>query len=406
MKAAAPSPWPLLLSRLRLAHSAVVTRDELEAAGLDAEDLLRSRVIERMDGARWRPPDCEQLCVPNLDLESRRGEDLVGVACPNEPACWPGWQWLPAKALDDYRCRAERVFAALRERNGLEPIEAALEPAIVPVGILARRGRRVPVVWMLQPEDPFDAICSGLAHRLGSDGLIVLLSRPGGQLQGVCRPGCIVILPVPETRDGDLALWRALDAIDPQYRRARIDDPAALFDDVTMEFATIPGERHVVRINGHDCSGFRISDIKFARLLLLAAARAAEADAEAGGWIEKWRLLGDEKDHDIEALRRELENHPVNGLSAAAMKSLIKSSPNRDGRIRLALDPRHVRFDESLQSLRLVGENRTKPKSGRKDSTPGTKQLARNLEKARKNAETLLKKARELGVPVPLNLGG
>jgi hypothetical protein len=391
---------------LRLARDAVVTRDELDAADLDAEDLLRARIIERMDGARWRPPDCEQVCTPNLDLESRRRDGLVGVACPNEPACWPGWQWVPAKALEDYRCPAARVFAALRERNGLEPLDAGLEPAIVPVGILARRGRRIPVVWMLQPDDPFDAICSGLAHRLAGDGLIVLLSRLGGQIPDVCRPGGIVVLEVPETRDGDLALWRALDAIDPHYRRVRIDDPAALFDDVTMEFATVPGERHVVRINGHDCGGFRISDIKFARLLLLAAARAGDADTEAGGWIEKWRLLGDDKDHDIEALRRELESHPVNGLSAAEMKSLIKSSPTRDGRIRLALDPRHVRFDESLRSLRFVGENRTKPKSGRKESTPGARQLARNLEKARKNAGTLLKKARELGAPVPLNLEG
>lgn len=406
MKAAAPSPWPLLLSRLQLASRAVITRGELDEAGLDAEGLLRSRIIERLDGAQWRPPGCEQVCLPNLDLESRRDEGFVGVACPSEPACWPGWQWLPVTALENYCCSAERVFAALRDRNGLEPLDVALEPTIIPVGILVRRGRRIPVTWMMQPDDPFDAICSGLAHRLGGDGLIMLLSRPGGQLPNVCRPGGVVILLVPETRDGDLALWHALDAIDPQYRCTRIDDPTAIFDDVVMEFATIPGERHVVRVNGHDCGGFRISNIKFVRLLLLAAARAAATDVEAGGWIEKWQLLGDDKDHDIEALRKELASHPVDGLSAAEMKGLIKSSPQRDGRIRLAVDPRHLRFDDSLLSLRFVGEQQTKSRSGRRASMPGAEQLKQNLQKARQNAETLLKKVRKLGVPVSLKPGG
>lgn len=341
-----------------------------------------------------------------FDLGSRRDARLVGVACPNEPACWPGWQWVPAGALENFSCSAERVFAALRNRNDLEPLEAAAEPAIVPVGILARRGRRVPVIWMMHPEEPFDAICRGVAQRLGGDGLIVLLSRVGAQLPNVRRPGNVVILDMPESQDGDLSLWRALDAIDPQYRRTRIEDPTAVFDDVAMEFATIPGERHMVRINGHDFGGFRVSNVKFVRLLLLAAARAAETEVEAGGWIKKWRLLGDEKDHDLEALRRELESHPVSELSPAEMKALIKTAPSCDGRIRLAVDPRHVRFDESLEGLRLVGEKQTKSRSDRSGPAAGARQLAGNLEKARRNLVLLLKAVRELGVPVPLNPGG
>ena len=406
MKLAVPLPWPLLLSRLQLAHSAVVTRGELEEAGLDAESLLRAHVIERMDGARWCPPDCEQMCVPNLDRASRCDKALVGVACPNDPACWPGWQWVPRSALEAYRCPAERVFAALRERNGLAPLIASLGPSIIPVGILKRRGLLIPVVWMLKPEDPFDTICRGLAQQLSADGLIVLLSMSAGQVLDVCRPGKMVVLRVPETKDGNLHLWRALDAMDPAYRDTRRKDPRAVFDEVTMEFATIPGERHVVRINGHDCGGFRASDIKFARLLLLAGRRAMEPDIDGGGWTSKFELLGDDRDHDLEDLRRELADHPVCGLTAAEMKALIKPSPERDGRIRLALDPSNVSFDSSLGSLRLVAVQGSERRAGRGVRIPGGGTRATNYRTGRKNIELLLKKAGKLGVPVQLETGG
>ena len=68
MKAAAPSPWPLLLSKLRLAAKVVITDADLSSAGLNAETLLRAGVIERRRGSRWRPPGCERHCLPNLDL--------------------------------------------------------------------------------------------------------------------------------------------------------------------------------------------------------------------------------------------------------------------------------------------------------------------------------------------------
>ncbi len=406
MKPAAPSPWPLLLSRLQLAHSAVVARGELEAAGLDAEGLLRARIIERMDAARWCPPDCEQICIPNLDLASRSGDGLVGVACPNDPACWPGWQWVPRSALETYRCPAERIFAALRDVNGLAPLDVVLDPSIVPVGVLKRRGRKIPIVWMLEPEASFETLCSGLRHRLSGDGLIVLLSRPAGAILDVCRPGNIVILRVPEANDGDLRLWRALDAIDPSYRGTRIKDRRAIFDEVTMEFATIPGERHVVRINGQDCGGFRVSDTKFARLLLLAGSRAAEADIDGGGWISKSQLLGDEKDHDLEDLRKELANHPVYGLSSAEMKAMIKSAPEGNGQIRLALAPNHIKFDSSLGLLSLMASEGNQRRARRGVRTPGGDTRAANYRKARKTVELLLKKACKLGVPVRVETSG
>jgi hypothetical protein len=399
MRAEAPSPWPFLLSRLRSARKAVVCRDEIVAAGLDPEGLLRAHLIERQGGARWRPPGCERDCFPNLDIESRYDENLVGIACPHDPPCWPGWQWIAFDVLEVFTCPAERVFRALQETNGLQPIDAELDGITVPVGILARRDRRIPVVWMLSPPLMFREICNGLRTTLGGDGLVVLLSRSSAWQAGTRFPGDIIVLDVRDDVDGDLALWRALDVLDPDYRRDRVSDPTAIFDDISFELATVPGERHVVRINGHDLDGFRRSDLKFTRLLYLAAFRAADLDIDGGGWMEKWRLQGDDKDHDVEALRKELGKSSHPDFGPEELRSLIKSSPARDGRIRLAVHPRRIRFDASLASLKLVGEQQTKSRRGEKRRTPGAERLAANLRQGALIAEQILAAARKLGVP-------
>lgn len=398
MKAAAPSPWPLLMSKLRQAARAAVTTEDLSAAGLDAEALLRAGVIERRRGSRWRPPGCERHCVPNLDLDTRADEGLVGVACPHDPACWPGWQWVARPDMAEFSCSAETVFAAMRELNDLAPLQARLGEAIMPVGQMLRRGRSIPVVWMLQPTEPFDAICLGVKARLRASSLIVLLSQTAGQRIGIWPADNVVVLDIPDNQCGDLALWRALDAIDPAYRRSRITDAAAIFDDLTIEFATVPGARHIVRVNGHDLGAFRRSDLKFTRLLYLAAVRAKDPDTDGGGWLERWRLQGDDKDHDIEALRSELGKSRHPDLTPAELKALIKTSPNRDGRIRLAVHPRRIRFDPSLAQLTYVADLGTRNMKGNKRRTPGAKQLEENLRKGLKVAEMLLKAARETGM--------
>jgi hypothetical protein len=342
--------------------------------------------------------------VPNLDLDIRSEEGLVGVACPYEPACWPGWRWIARPDMAEFSCSAGKVFAALRERNDLAPLDHGLGDTIVPVGQLLRRGRCIPVVWMLQPTEPFDAICLGTRARLGADNLVVLLSHTTGQTVNVCRPGNFVVLDIPDDRYGDLALWRALDAIDPTYRRTRITDATAIFDDLTVEFATVPGERHVVRINDHDVVGFRQSDLKFMRLLYLAATRAKDLDVEGGGWMEKWRLHGDDRDHDMEALRNELAKSPHPDLTSAELRALIKTSPSRDGRIRFAVHPRRIHFDASLARLAFVADLRTCSRTDKKRRTPGADQLEENRRQGLRVAEKLLKDARKTGV-LPLNLG-
>src|SRR5512132_1049237 len=136
MRTAAPSPWPLLLSRLRLAAKAVITAAELRTEGLDGETLLLAGVIKRCGASRWRPPGCEHHCLPNLDLEARSGEGLVGVVCPHEPGCWPACQWIARPDMAEFSCSAEQVFAAIRELNDLAPLDHGLGDTVVPVGQL------------------------------------------------------------------------------------------------------------------------------------------------------------------------------------------------------------------------------------------------------------------------------
>lgn len=406
MRAGAPSPWPFLLSKLRQAYRATVTHAELAAAGLDAQELLRARVIERVGDGRWCVPDCQHDCYPALDFDARRDEGLVGVACPEDPACWPGWRWHPIHIVELFSCPAANVFSALRGANELDQLDAAFSSSVVPVGTLARRGKRIPVVWMLLPFEPFAEVCAGLRGKLAGDGLVVLLSRPGAIATAVRMDGGIVALDVPDGDDGDLGLWRALDVLDPGYRQRRAGDALAIFDEVSVDFATVPGVRHVVRINGHELGGFQKSDVKFMRLLYLAAARAADPDVDGGGWVKKTKLQDDDKNHETEAVRAELERYHHPDLGSDELKALIKTSPRRDGKVRLAVRPSRIRFDGSLADLQLIGEQQTQPAAGKRRRTPGAKQLAANLQQGRQVAEELLAGARKLGVPAPKDHGG
>ena len=402
MKAEAHSPWPLLLSKLRQAYRSTITHAELKAAGLDPKTLLEARVVERLgNGGGWCAPDCEHDCTPALDFDTRRGESLVGVACPYEPACWPGLKWYPIGIVEMFACSAEKVFEALRDQNGLAPLDVTPGKSVVPVGVLTRRGMRLPVVWMLQAFPPFDELCLGLRQKRGGDGLVVLLGRGSQALTAPLTAARVAVLDMRDDAGGDLHLYRALDLLDPRYRERRVSEATAIFDEVALELSTVPGERHVVRLNGHEFGGFQKSDLKFLRLLYLAAARAADGDVEGGGWVEKFKLQGDDKDHDLEALREELRRHTHPALSENERVALVKSSPKRDGRVRLAVAPNHIRFDESLARLLFVGEQQTAGKASKRKKTPGAADLERNLARGQKVAKKLLADARKLGVPAP-----
>jgi hypothetical protein len=329
------------------------------------------------------------------------GPDRIVAVCGNTSACCEPLvlerRDLVIHALDPSRWLAE-VTAALRAANGLSEATLAAPAGVVTVGTLARRGKRLAVVWIRDPDRDVETLASALRSRLDGDGLVVLRPPGTGGATDQLLPDGIVLLSPPERDDGDLDLWRALDLIDPGYRRTRIDEPLAIFDEVTLELATVPGERHVVRIDGHELGGFQRSDVKFMRLLLLAAARKADPD---GGWVRKTKLQDDDKNHETEAVRFELEKGHHPRLTAVELRALVKTSPKRDGTVRLAVRPERIRLDPSLARLELVGEQQTQPTGGKRRQTSGARQLAQNLEQGRAVSEALLAAARQLGAPGP-----
>jgi hypothetical protein len=191
-----------------------------------------------------------------------------------------------------------------------------------------------------------------------------------------------------------------------EERKRRVDDRRAIFPDVKLEFATEPGVRHVVRINGFDLDGFRRSDLKFSRLLLLAATRVADHDVESGGWFEKVSWQGGGKDRDLLEVRDELGKGEHPELTQEERRALIKSSGRRDGRIRLAVHPHQVTFDDSLANFVFVGEEQTNPKEGDRPRTSGAAAHAKLMREARVTAEKMLAQARKFGVPNARPSGG
>ena len=93
MRADDVKPWALLLSKLRRSDDARVSYAEVMAAGAEPALMVRERVLEYGTDDGYEPAGCEHGCTPNLEYDRRKKDGLVGVACPNEPACWPGWIW-------------------------------------------------------------------------------------------------------------------------------------------------------------------------------------------------------------------------------------------------------------------------------------------------------------------------
>lgn len=336
-------------------------------------------------------------------------DDIVAVCGNASPLCEPlklARQQLVVRSLKT-KDWISAVVAELRTINGLAPLDADLPGGWVSLGALQGRGRRLAVVWLRQ-EVPFDidTLARGIHATLDGGDLAVLLP-PGlrGAADRTVAGGGIVLLTAPKGDEGRLELHRALDLLDPSYRQRRTADPTAIFDDVRFELAEEPGLRHVVRINGVEYGGFQKSDLKFLRLLLLAAERRHDADVDGGGWLEKFKLQGDDKDHDLEDVRAELRrfDHPL--VSREDRGALVKGAPGREGKVRLAVPPANITFDPSLAAFELIGELQTRKRTGKARSTPGQKARADNFARRDMVAKKLLADARKLGVPGPAGSG-
>ena len=381
-------PWQLLLSKLRRSDDSRVSYAEVMAAGAEPVLCVRERVLEYGKDDDYSPPGCQHGCLPNLNYDLRANEKLVGVACPEEPPCWPGWTWVDRAEVEGLRCQAKQVLAKLGARNGLAPLGTAVPKPFLGVGLLRRRGLEVAVVWLRAPRLGFEQLCRGLRADLGVDRLIVLVpSKPPGSF--AVTDGIIAFELTLDARGG-MDLTRALDQLTPDYRKRVVDDATLDLDYVRLRFATRPGDRHIVEINGHDFGGFRKSDLKFLRLLLLAAARKNGKD---DGWIDKSRLRdGSDKDLALNDLRADLAKYEVPGLSEQERKALLRVQRG-EGLIRLGVPPENIEFDESLAQLEFVATTTTVKKDGTK--TKPTKKQEDGLQ----NAATLLRDCRRLGAP-------
>jgi len=388
MRADDVKPWALLLSKLRRSDDARVSYAEVMAAGAEPVLMVRERVLEYGTDDGYEPAGCEHGCTPNLEYDRRKKDGLVGVACPNEPACWPGWSWVARTEVEGLRCQAKLVFAKLAAHNGLEPLTTAVPKPFLGVGLLRRRGLNVAVVWLRAPKLGFEQLCRGLRGDLGVDGLIVLVAkRPPTSLAATDR---IVAFELTLDARGGMDLVRALEELTPDYRKRVLDDPMLDLDYVRLRLSTRPGDRHVVEVNGHDFGGFRKSDLKFLRLLLLAAARKNGKD---GGWIDKSRLRdGSDKDPALNDLRIDLAKYDLPGVSEEERKALLRVQRG-EGLIRLGIPPENIELDESLAQLEFVATTTTTKKDGTK-AKPTKKQ-----EEGLQNAAVLLRDCRRLGAP-------
>ncbi len=133
--------------------------------------------------------------------------------------------------------------------------------------------------------------------------------------------------------------------------------------------------------------------------------RASEL-GDDGGWVLKSKLKSktkghrdDEKDNELRLLRDELREHGHPDLNDNERVALVRTSPLRDGTVRLAVPAANIRFDSSLANFELIGDRTT----GRiKDTTrQGSVDHANQMAIASAITKTLLAAARSLGVPSP-----
>lgn len=281
------------------------------------------------------------------------------------------------------RAEATRVAPSLGLRA--EP-EFAL--GLLSLGVLERRQGTVVILLATKPDREVASAALHLKNCAQADQVAVV--SPQFREVSIGRLG---VVQVPMGANGSLELWRVLKLLWPESWAARVQNKG-VFEEVQLEFASAP-DRHVVRLNGEELHGFRLSDAKFARLLLLAAARAHNHDVEGGGWLAKRYLELDEKENDLRELRDALTgNAPGDcaGLTEEEREGLLQSSKEHPGKLRLPLNPLHVRFDDSLRNLPLLADRATEPKSKR-PATKGRAALIKNQAASRARVEQMLERA-------------
>ncbi|MBK8716775.1 MAG: hypothetical protein IPN32_18785 [Deltaproteobacteria bacterium] len=163
-------PWALLLSKLRRSDDARVSYAEVMAAGAEPALMVRERVLEYGTDDGYEPAGCEHGCTPNLEYDRRKKDGLVGVACPNEPACWPGGSGSPAPRSRVCGARRSSSSRSWRRTTGWSLSPPLCPSRSSPSGSCAAAGLNVAVVWLRAPKLGFEQLCRGLQATSASTG--------------------------------------------------------------------------------------------------------------------------------------------------------------------------------------------------------------------------------------------
>ena len=244
----------------------------------------------------------------------------------------------------------------------------------------------IAVVWLRARSSASSSSVAGCARTSASTGSSCWWP---GSPDPFAAADKIVAFELELDAHGYMPLVRAIEDLTPDYRVRVLDDPMLDLDFVHLRFATKPGDRHVVEINGQDFGGFRKSDLKFLRMLLLAAARKHGKD---DGWLDKSRLRdGSDKDPALNDLRADLGKYDLYGLGEEERKALPRATRHGPHPPRRAA--REHRARRLARRPHLRGPTTTTKKDGTK--TKPTKKQEEGLQ----NAATLLRDCRRLGAP-------
>jgi hypothetical protein len=300
----------------------------------------------------------------------------------------------------DRQAALRPLLNELCRREALAPIDVPSLDGFLPVGLLARRYGSALVTLATGAAALHVGAALELARRAQADAAIVLVIGARSDLRTAEKVATLGVEP-----GGDLGLWRGLRLLWPETWERRATDKESLFEDATLELGTTAAG-HVVRLNGATVHAFEGSDLKFLRLLVLAAGRAQDMDADAGGWVRKALLELDDKEEDLADLRRGFTHDlPTNfaQLTPAERKALVSASARQTGQVRLALHPARVRLDPSLADFRLlsVPPDAVGGAAPGKRASKGQAALVKDRAQATARALKLVEQARRFGAPLP-----
>ncbi|MBL8603262.1 MAG: hypothetical protein JNK72_15160 [Myxococcales bacterium] len=359
-----------LESSERLTLSARAVADDAGLGALVKLGLLRAEVGDRVAcSACWR--GCVDLPVmgdtASLSVAPRHAQ-LV-VLCPFGE--WDGA--LPIERLSagrQWQLSRRVLVEALRRDNALGPVEPRdAPPGVTRLGVTRylEHCAEVLFVYGLSGADAPRAL-RGLRYQSGHDLVVLspdaLLSE--SDRSALAQEGVVYLSLASMLARSPPSL--RIPWVWPRLRSAIFSDPnhpAWLCHDVEIAFAE--GETgHVVMVQGEPSRHFEKSDVAFAQLLRLAAARAGLTRVGPGGFVDKEKIDPDPKQKGLDDLRaRLLASMPPNRQVTG--RQLIKT--NGDGSVWLPFLPENLHFDASLKRYRSclsVRRERAQGETGRR----------------------------------------